>query len=126
MRLPSSRSADIWRSCPGAPHAMVSNTALRWRRITDHRIEVSTEVGDCRVADRLAFDGHRNVIRAFIPDRPRWVKGQIVRTPWHGVFGGYETIDGVRIPAFAECAWELPEGMFTYWRAMVSKIRLDP
>ena len=49
----------------------------------------------------------------------------IIETPWSGIYRDYKTWDGVSLPAFAEAAWQLPEGPFPYWRGHVRELRLD-
>jgi hypothetical protein len=110
---------------PWAPYAMLTNTALRWREITDDRVEVSLSVASMRIAVRFGFDRDGNIETAYMPERFRFVNGKAFPTPWRGIFGGHENIHGMWVPAYAEAAWELADGNFNYWRGMITSIEHD-
>jgi hypothetical protein len=57
--------------------------------------------------------------------RSRTVQGVLVATPWHGRFWSYAVRDGMRIPLEGEAAWELPEGVWPYWRGRVTQIAYE-
>ncbi|HVX42709.1 MAG TPA: DUF6544 family protein [Mycobacteriales bacterium] len=108
---------------PLTPHAILSNTQLRWHHLAQNRVEVTARVCETRVRVRLGFDASGDITTAYAPDRPRSVKGRIYRTAWQGTFGDYREISGVRVPTRAEATWQLPDGPFTYWRCAVTDLR---
>jgi hypothetical protein len=107
---------------PWVPHAIERNPSLAWRELDEHAVEVATRVGSERVAVRIDFDAAGDVARITAPDRPRGVGGDSVETPWGGTFADYTTLGGIRVPTRAEVFWELPDGVFTYWRGNVTSL----
>jgi hypothetical protein len=99
------------------PQAILSNRQLKWREFDARSAEVSTQIGDARVAVRVVFE--KDEIVQTIADRPRLeAKGALTR--WIGEYGDYTTFNGIRMPARGEVRWELPEGPFTYWRGVIT------
>lgn len=109
---------------PWSPHAMVSNTKLRWREIAENRIEVSTRVCETRICVRFGFNGAGNPVAAYIPDRPCVMNGRTFRSPWQGIYGDFRTVCGIWMPTTAENSWQLPGGPFEYWRGTVTGVDL--
>lgn len=107
------------------PHAMLTNTRLRWREITENRVEVSARVCETRISARLAFDPSGDLITAHIADRPHLVNGRIFRTSWQGTFGNFQNISGLWMPTYSEAAWQFPDGPFIYWRGDITGVDLD-
>jgi hypothetical protein len=89
-------------------------------------VEVGTRVGAATVAVRLELDASGDVIGASADARPRMDGQRVVPTPWAGIYGDHAVVGGVRIPTRAAVRWELPEGAFTYWRAEITALELDP
>lgn len=102
---------------PWAPHAIAANPELRWREAGPDAVEVAAR----GVAATLRFDGVADVV-ASSAVRPRPVGRESVPTAWGGSFGDYMSLGGVRVPTFAEVAWQLPEGPFTYFRGRVTAL----
>ncbi len=99
-----------------APQAMVLNRALVSHEIDSTTTEVSTLVGDARVAVMLHFDSQGDITAASAAARPRMVGKESVPTPFRGTYGDYRVF---------EVAWLLPEGQFTYFRGRLTHFVLD-
>jgi hypothetical protein len=107
---------------PWVPHAMLANRQLEWRQLDETAAEVATALTSARAAVRLEFDAGGDLVAASTPARPRLVGRASVRTPWAGAFADFEVVGGVRIPTRGEVRWELPDGLFTYWRATITSL----
>jgi hypothetical protein len=108
---------------PWVPYAMTANAELEWRGLDASSVEVSTQVGDERVALTVEFDEGGDVARIDSPSRPRLVEGRVETAAWGGEFADYDVLGGMRMPTRAEVWWELPEGRFVYWRGRVTNAR---
>jgi len=107
---------------PWTPHAMLANRELRWRELDARVVEVATDLDGERVAVRLIFDEHGDIMQT-IAERPRVEAGNAL-TPWIGEYRDYEVLGGVRIPTRGAVRWDLPEGPFTYWRGTITALEL--
>ncbi|MCO4747029.1 MAG: hypothetical protein KC912_19690 [Proteobacteria bacterium] len=103
-----------------APAAYTTNPALRYEE-RDGRLRISCEVGDEVVSLDYDVDSEGRVARVRADARPREVNGAFVDTPWVGRFDDWKEMGGLVIPTRAEVAWELPDGLFTYWRGQVTR-----
>jgi Family of unknown function (DUF6544) len=108
------------------PHAILANRQLEWRALDAGAVEVATRVGTARVAARLEFDEGGDIVGTWCDARPYREGKTSVRRPWAGRFGDYAVVGGIRIPTRGEVRWELPDGPFTYWRATITSLELDP
>jgi len=106
---------------PWVPQAMSANRELGWRELGPRVVEASTVVDGARQAVALHFDDCGDVVRTFAGSRPR--DGDVPR-PWSGVYRDYGVFHGIRIPTEAEVRWELPDGVFTYWRGRVTSLEV--
>ena len=106
-----------------APHAFATNGELEWRSEGARSVEVATTVRSSSVAVHLDFDNAGDIVGA-TGMRPFPVAKTFEPRPWGGDYGEYASIDGTRIPTFAEAWWDLPEGRFVYWRGRISRIEL--
>jgi hypothetical protein len=104
------------------PQAIIANRQLGWRQLDERSAEVTTLVGDERLAVRLEFNARGEIERTFA-ERPRVEAGNAI-TPWIGEYGDYGELGGVWIPTRGEVRWELPDGPFTYWRGTVTSLEL--
>ena len=55
--------------------------------------------------------------------RPRMVGKRTILTPWSGVGGEFRDYDGLRIATQIKVTWQLPESLFTYFRAQLTSFR---
>ena len=108
---------------PWNPFAMRTNRHLAWRELDGQTVEVATEVGPGRPALQLHFDATGDIVKAWTDARPRKERDEIVRRPWGGSFAGYELVGGIRIPTRAEVTWELPDGVFAWFRGAITSLQ---
>jgi hypothetical protein len=111
---------------PWNPHAMYANRQLEWSELDAQRVEVAMRVGPKRVALRLEFDEAGNIMRVWTDARPRKEGGKFVSRPWGGAYSDLEVVGGIGIPTRAEVSWELPDGLFTRFRATITSLELGP
>jgi len=52
--------------------------------------------------------------------RPRLEGKQAILTPWLGTCNELREYEGLRVPTHLEVAWDLPAGVFTYFRAEIT------
>ncbi len=105
---------------PWMPYAIAVNQELEWRQVDDLTVEVATVVRDEHPTVRIEFDEEGDIVRCFADARPRDVDGSSVATRWGGELGQYGTLGGMRMPAYGEVYWDLPEGRFVYWRGQIT------
>ena len=105
------------------PHAIAANRELEWREVSERAVDVSCEAGSTSAAVQWEFDDVGDLARV-TGVRPFLDGKTIVLRPWGGEFGEYASFAGIRVPAFAEVWWELPEGRFVYWRGRVTALEL--
>ena len=110
---------------PWAPYALAANSELRWRELEGRRVAVAIG-GRSSLEVTFDFDEAGDIVRAASLTRPYRRPGGWVPTPWSGTFSDYRELGGIRLPAAAEVAWDLPEGRFVYWRGRIlSALALD-
>ncbi len=105
-----------------APHAILANSELRWRREAADRLIVS--VGAAQVT--LLLDDRGRVAATYAPDRPRAVGKRFVPTPWKGYYAGYTMASGLWLPQEARVAWVLDGAELTCFEGRVDDWRVSP
>ncbi len=105
---------------PWNPHALLANRHLGWRELDIETVEVAMRVASVNVALRLHFDADGDIVKTWTDARPHKEGDRFVPRPWRGAYSGYQVIGGVRIPTRAEVSWELPEGLFTWFRGTIT------
>jgi hypothetical protein len=105
---------------PWVPHAMGANLELAWRDVDEHRVQVSTAVGDGRATVRIEFNAAGDIVRCTADARPGTLAGRSVKMAWGGELSDYDVVGGVRMPTRGEVYWDLPDGRFVYWRAEIT------
>jgi hypothetical protein len=107
------------------PTALLPSQGVRWEAIDDRSARATLTDGATTVSLDFRFDdeGLLSVVRAAA--RYRTVKDALVVTPWQGRFWSYEVRGGMRIPLEGEVAWELPEGLWPYWRGRITKLHYE-
>lgn len=102
---------------PWVPFALAANDHIQWREVDARTVEAACQTDGGRATVMIEFDAHGDIVHVYSPSRPR--HGDVPR-PWRGFFGDYGELGGIRVPRLAEVRWELPDGPFTYWRAIVT------
>uniref|UniRef100_B8HL26 Uncharacterized protein n=1 Tax=Cyanothece sp. (strain PCC 7425 / ATCC 29141) TaxID=395961 RepID=B8HL26_CYAP4 len=107
------------------PTALLPSQGIHWEAIddttaratlTDHKLTVSLE---------FQFDPEGRISGVRAAGRYRNVKGQLVATPWQCRFWGYAARSGMEVPLAGEVAWELPEGVWSYWRGSITELHYE-
>ncbi len=109
---------------PWAPAAYLGNPALRYEE-RDGRLRILCKVGDQWTGLDYDVDSAGRVVQVRAEARPREVNGAFIDTPWVGRFDDWKEMSGLVVPTRGEVAWELPEGLFTYWRGQVTRHALQ-
>jgi hypothetical protein len=106
------------------PTALLPGGPVRWEAVDDNTARALVSDGETQVEAEFHFapSGAITSMRAM---RYRDADGAAVLTPFEGRYGAYERWAGVKVPASAEVAWELPEGDFAYWRGRVEEIEYE-
>jgi len=101
---------------PVHPDAILNNGALTWTQLDDRTVEVTAMSATGPASLQLFFDANGDITGSLAPDRPMTVGNATVPTPWRGTFSTYRQFGAYRIPSHGEVGWEMPGGLFTYWK----------
>jgi len=104
-----------------APHAILLNTALRWRVDGPDTLAVSAGIGDTASEVLLGLDSQGRIAGGFAPDRPRSTTAPFLPTPWRGRFSDYRHHRDLWIPFAGEVGWEIDGKEQLYWRAQMTQ-----
>jgi len=107
------------------PTKLLPSQGVRWEAIDDMSARATLTDGATTVSLDFRFDAEGLLSGVRAAARHRTVNGVLVATPWQGRFWGYEVRGGMRIPLEGEVAWELPEGLWPYWRGSVTDIAYE-
>lgn len=107
------------------PTALLPSQGVRWEAIDNMSARATLTDGATTVSLDFRFDAAGLLSGVRAAARHRTVNGVLVATPWQGRFWGYEVRDGMRIPLEGEVAWELPEGLWPYWRGRATEISYE-
>jgi len=107
------------------PTALLPSQGVRWEALDDTSARATLTDGATTVALDVRFDTAGLISSVRAEARYRTVQGVPVATPWQGRFWSYAVRDGMRIPLEGEVAWELPEGVWPYWRGRITQIAYE-
>jgi hypothetical protein len=98
------------------PTALLPSQGVRWEAVDDTAARATLTDGDISLTMTFRFhpDGPIETVRA--ESRGRALDSQISAAPWQGRFWDYAQRSGMRVPLQAEVAWDLPQGLSTYFR----------
>ena len=104
------------------PTALLPSQGVRWQAVDERSARATLADGPITLTllFRFAADGTMESVRA--DARGRAVQGQIVPTPWEGVWSNVADRDGMRVPLSGEVAWLTAEGRKPYWRGTVTAL----
>ena len=104
------------------PTMLLPSQGVVWEDIGENRARATvTDTGNT-VSLEFSFNDEGEIVSVYSPARYREVNGAYIPTPWEGRFADYTEVNGYRVPIEAEVAWHLPDGVFSYWRAMIVEI----
>lgn len=107
------------------PTALLPSQGVRWEAIDSMSARATLTDGATTVSLDFHFDAEGLLSGVRAAARHRTVNGVLVATPWQGRFWGHELRGGMRIPLEGEVAWELPEGLWPYWRGRATEITYE-
>lgn len=110
---------------PWVPTALLPSAALVWTAISDSVARATLTDRGVQATVDFHF-GPAGEITGTVAERYRTVAGRQVLTPWLGSFSDYERVAGMMVPRRGEIAWQLPEGLFTYWRGRLVAASYEP
>ncbi len=103
---------------PWRPFAFGSLPHVAWETADGRTLSATYDDGRIRASVDLEVDDEGRVTGGSAL-RPRLVGKASVDTTWRGAFRDWRRFGRAQIPTYAEVAWILPEGPFTYWRGRV-------
>lgn len=101
---------------PIYPDAILNATELVWQQIDATTVSVTAPSGSGPATLRFGFDEGGDIVSMVADDRPMDRGGVAVPTVWRGLYAQYRQFGPYRIPSWGEVGWELPDGLFTYWK----------
>jgi hypothetical protein len=104
------------------PTALLPSQGVRWEAKGDRSAYATLEEGDISLTMLFTFDEEGLIETVRAEARGRAVGGEVVPTPWRGLFWNYEERGGMRVPLNGEVAWLPPEGEKPYWRGHITEI----
>lgn len=104
------------------PTALLPSQGVRWEAIDEMSAKATLSDGITTVSLDFQFDSTGLITCIRAPARHRIVNGVLVATPWRGWFRNYDVRNQMRIPLEGEVAWELPDGVWSYWRGHTREI----
>lgn len=104
------------------PTALLPSQGVRWEAIDNTSAKATLADGAVTVSLVFRFDAEGTIRSVWSPARHRTANGVLVATPWQGRFWRYEVRGGMRIPLEGEVSWELPEGLWPYWRGRATEV----
>jgi hypothetical protein len=112
------------------PTALLPENGVRWEPIDDRTARATLVEGETTASLTFHFSGTDDgngddgaeveVERVHAGRRYRTVDGDLVPTPWTGLWREYEVRGGLRVPTEGEVVWHLPDGDFHAWRGRVT------
>ena len=101
---------------PWFPTAMLPGQGVTWTAVSDQRARATLTAGGTTASVEFEFgpDGLMRECRALRDNDKLHAK-----LPWGGRYSQWIERDGMKVPGAAEVYWELPTGMFPYWRGTV-------
>ncbi len=106
------------------PPMLLSNPNLEWTAAGPAALRVTDRTGteNASICLEIAENGCPVGFKA---DRPRMVGRKTLLTPWSGSAEKFVEREGLRIPEHVEAAWNLPEGLFTYFREDITSFSAE-
>jgi hypothetical protein len=107
------------------PTALLPRQGVRWQAVDDTSARATMTDGaiTLTLTFRFAADGNVTSVRA--EARGRTVQGQVIATPWEGVWSHHSERDGMRVPLTGEVAWLTSEGRKPYWRGTITALAYE-
>ena len=96
---------------------------VRWQEIDERHVRGFFTNGTQTIAAVLEFDADGDLREFVSNDRSMTADGKTYeRHPWVTPVGGYQLVNGFRIPTKGEAIWKLPQGDYAYARLEVADL----
>ncbi len=105
---------------PWLPTALLPGGCVEWSPLDDDSARATVHADGLEVSAEFRFGADGGVVEVNVPDRPREVDGEFVRTPWSCRLGAYGERDGMRVPGDAVVLWQLTGGDLPYWKGRIT------
>jgi len=105
------------------PPILLNNRSLEYTAVGPATLRVQDRCGPAEAAVDLELreEGQPAACRAI---RPRLVGKDAVLTPWSATGTEFREWEGMHVAMRTEAAWELPEGMFCYYRSDINSLQV--
>jgi hypothetical protein len=107
------------------PTALLPSQGVHWEALDGTSARATLHDGLTTVSLEFRFDADGPIRSVRAAARYRTVNGTMVATPWQGTFWAYDVRNGMRVPLEGEVAWQLPEGVWPYWRGRLKEISYE-
>ena len=101
------------------PTALLPRAGVVWQAMDERTARATMTDGATSVALEFHFGAQGEIVSAYTSARYREVSGEDVPTPWRCEYRRYVPVHGMMVPLEGEVAWELPEGLLTYWHGRI-------
>ena len=101
---------------PVYPDAILNACGLTWRQLDPRTVEVAARSRSGVARLRFIFDANGDIAAMEADDRPMTVGDGTVPTRWVGSYSDYRQFGSYRLPFHGEVAWQLSDGLHTYWK----------
>ena len=107
------------------PTALLPSQGVRWQAVDETSAKATLSDGPITLTLLFRFGADGTIASIRAEARGRTVQGQVIPTPWEGVWSRYAERDGLRVPLAGEVAWLTPEGRKPYWRGTITALTYE-
>ena len=107
------------------PTMLLPGHGVTWSPVDEHSARATLQDGDLSVSLLFHFDSENLIDTVRAEARGRSVGVGAVSMPWQCRLWNYAVRDGMRVPLEGEAAWVTSEGVKTYWRGKITRLRYE-
>jgi len=107
------------------PTMLLPGHGVTWSPVDEHSARATLQDGDLSVSQLFHFDSENLIDTVRAEARGRTVGVGAVSMPWQCRLWNYAVRDGMRVPLEGEAAWVTSEGVKTYWRGKITRLRYE-
>jgi hypothetical protein len=104
------------------PTALLPSQGVKWKAMDASHALASISDSGITVSLQFEFNHNGEIVSVYTPNRYREISGKYVPTPWGGKLSHYTKINDYMIPQHGEVSWYLDDQVYTYWRAILTKV----
>ena len=100
--------------CFFAPAALIDRR-ISWEPVDATTVKGTLNTGTCKVSATLYFNDTGELVD-FVSDDRYYIPldGSCIKAVWSTPIKGYKEVNGMKVPAYGEAVWKLPEGDYCY------------